>query len=504
MGLRGAGAKSNFPEVVNRHTEVFCARLPGRKATDMKAATSDFLRTYLVNISSVALLSHQEEVVVTQQVEQTRRRLACTMLATDYVLTAAMGLLEKLHNGTQRLDRTLEIPLAEAREKEGVLRQVALNLTTLRHLCKRNRADFKFVLRKSQPLCQRHVAWRRLVGRRAKAARLVEESRVRFKHLQAILDELQQISVQITGLRQRLAVPGPGDRPEHLRRDLHRLIRAIGETPATLQRRLARIAAARQRYETVRCKLLSANLRLVVAIAKRYRNHGVSFLDLIQEGNTGLMRAVDRFEPARGLHFSTYATWWVRQAISRAVDNQARTVRVPVCMLDKVGAVQNALTNLTQKLGSRPGLEDTATAARLSVKETRQALRIGQPTISLDQAVVEHDKSVLGDLLEDSHRDDPAHAMNQELLRSRIADALQMLTYREREVIQLRFGLGGPHALTLAEVGQVFSVSRERIRQIERTALEKLQHPMRAAKLAGFLRLDAPSPPTRPNGHRHD
>jgi RNA polymerase primary sigma factor len=249
---------------------------------------------------------------------------------------------------------------------------------------------------------------------------------------------------------------------------------------------------------------LSANLRLVVSIAKRYRNHGVSFLDLIQEGNTGLMRAADRFEPARGLHFSTYATWWVRQAISRAVDNQARTVRVPAGMLDKMGVVQHALTSLTHKLGGHPGLEDTATAARLSVKETRQALRTSQPTISLDQAVVEHDKSVLGDLLEDPHRDDPAHAMNQELLRSRITDALQMLTYREREVIRLRFGLGGSHALTLEETGQVFSVTRERIRQIERAALEKLQHPMRAAKLAGFLRLDAPSPPTRPNGRRHD
>jgi RNA polymerase primary sigma factor len=215
----------------------------------------------------------------------------------------------------------------------------------------------------------------------------------------------------------------------------------------------------------------------------------LSFLDLIQEGNTGLMRAVDKFEHARGFKFSTYATWWIRQAITRAIADQSRTIRLPIHMIETMSRVRTVGRELLQQHGREPSLEETARAAGLSLDEAQCVLKMSRQPLSLDQPVGEHDDSFFGEFVEDPREIDPLHDMNQDSLKQRIEDALQMLNYREREIVRLRFGLTDGYSYTLEEVGKIFSVTRERVRQIEAKAVRKLQHPIRSDRLAGFVEM---------------
>lgn len=264
-------------------------------------------------------------------------------------------------------------------------------------------------------------------------------------------------------------------------------MRLTYESPATLKRYVQRTRARFEEYQAAKRVLSAGNLRLVVSIAKRYRNRGLSFLDLIQEGNTGLMRAVDKFEYARGYKFSTYATWWIRQAITRAIADQSRTIRMPVHMIDAMSRVRAAARKAYQATGVEPTVEEIAHATGLSVEETACVLRMTHQPLSLDQPVGDHEDTFFGEFLEDYRENNPLMEMTQETLKARIAEALQTLDYREREIIRLRYGLADGYSYTLEEVGKIFSVTRERVRQIETKAVRALQHPVRARKLACFV-----------------
>ncbi|NBW87418.1 MAG: sigma-70 family RNA polymerase sigma factor [Planctomycetia bacterium] len=233
--------------------------------------------------------------------------------------------------------------------------------------------------------------------------------------------------------------------------------------------------------------LAAGNLRLVISIAKRYRNRGLSFLDLIQEGNSGLMRAVDKFEHARGFKFSTYATWWIRQAITRAIADQSRTIRVPVHMVDAMTRVRNMARGFLQQHGREATIEELAGVAGLTVEETECVWRMSRRPLSLDQPLGEGDEGSVGEFVRDRREEDPLQEINRQSLRASIGRALESLTYREREIIRLRFGLADGYSYTLEEVGSIFAVTRERVRQIEAKAVEKLRQPGSDVDLTGFV-----------------
>jgi RNA polymerase primary sigma factor len=451
----------------------------------------DPVRIYLMQMGEIPLLKPKEELVAAKRIETSRRRFRQCMLANDYVLQAAVSLLECIRDNKVRLDRTIEVSVINIREKRRLLKVLEPNLHTLHHLLIHNRRDFTLAIHDRHPRKKRREAWRRLLQRRVKAVRLVEELGLRTQRLQPMLDKLNQISQRMQNVKKQLAEPqndpDAAARAVELRKELCYLMRLTLESPATLRRRLDRIAALHKKYEAAKRYLSAGNLRLVVSIAKRYRNRGMSFLDLIQEGNTGLMRAVDKFEHARGYKFSTYATWWIRQAITRAIADQSRTIRMPVHMLENMGKVRNATRQLIQEKGTEPTLEEAAAQAGLSLDETVNILRMARQPLSLDQPVGEHDDTYFGEFLQDHREDDPLQGINQESLKNRIAEVLDALDYREREIIRLRFGLADGYSYTLEEVGKIFSVTRERVRQIETKAVRSLQHPVRAKKLLSFM-----------------
>jgi RNA polymerase primary sigma factor len=451
----------------------------------------DPVRIYLMQMGEIPMLSAKEETAAARRIQIGRRQFRRCLLANDFMLNAAVTLLENVHSNKLRLDRTIEVSVINLREKRRLMKVLEPNLRTLHHLRQQNRRDFVLALHRHKPMAQRQAAWRRLLGRRAKMVRLIEELGLRTQRLLPLYDKLKQIHQRMSELKRQLAAPcrDPEDlaRAAESRRELCGLMRSAMESPATLGRRLVRIAERHKRYDAAKRHLSAGNLRLVVSIAKRYRNRGMSFLDLIQEGNTGLMRAVDKFEHARGYKFSTYATWWIRQAITRSIADQSRTIRMPVHMIETMGRVRHATRRLLQQNGIEPTVEDAAAAAGLNREEAANVMRMSRQPLSLDQPVGDHDDSFFGEFLEDYREEDPLNEINRESLRARIAEVLSALDYREREIIRLRFELADGYAYTLEEVGKIFSVTRERVRQIETKAVRALQHPVRAKKLLSFV-----------------
>jgi RNA polymerase primary sigma factor len=453
--------------------------------------SDDPVRMYLTQMGEIPLLTRQEEIALAKKIEITRRRFRAKLLECDYVIQLAYKILKRVHAGELPFDRTVQVSVTDALEKDQILGRLPHNLATLEVLLKKNRHDYKIALSKSQPKNKRRQKWIQLSRRRRRSVRLVEELGLRTQRIEPSIRTLEDFHREITDLRHKIdahkAAKGNAAERRPWLKKYRTILAVLQETPTSLRKRVELLKVVYTEYQRAKRALSEGNLRLVVSIAKKYRNRGLSFLDLIQEGNAGLMRAVDKFEYRRGFKFCTYATWWIRQAITRAVADQSRTIRIPVHMVETMSRVRNVSRLLLQELGREPTIEETARRARTTVDEARRVLAMSRYPISLDRPVGNSEDSHFGDLLPDGTAESPATGAGQEMLRNRINRVLKSLSYREREIIKLRYGLGDGYSYTLEEVGHIFKVTRERIRQIEAKAVRKLQQPSRSQDLVGFL-----------------
>jgi RNA polymerase primary sigma factor len=458
---------------------------------DVESWSDDPVRMYLTQMGEIPLLTRQQEIALAKAIERSRARFRRKVLECDYVMQTAFKVLRRVHTGELPFDRTVQVSVTDHLEKEQILGRLPHNLRTLETLLKRNRRDYRLSTSKKTPLAERRYSWNRLGRRRRRAVRLVEELGLRTQRIEPMIKTLEEFSRRVDELKARIdehrrARRQPKEREPWVK-EYRSILRATQETPSSLRQRVADLKVIYARYQEAKRGLSEGNLRLVVSIAKKYRNRGLSFLDLIQEGNAGLMRAVDKFEYRRGFKFCTYATWWIRQAITRAVADQSRTIRIPVHMVETMSRVRNVSRKLLQELGREPTMEETANASETCVDETRRVLAMSRYPISLDRPVGNSEDSHFGDLLPDGAAESPAIGATNEMLRRRIGKVLKTLSYREREIIKLRYGLGDGYSYTLEEVGHIFKVTRERIRQIEAKAVRKLQQPSRSQELVGFL-----------------
>jgi RNA polymerase primary sigma factor len=445
----------------------------------------DALGLYLRQMGMIPLLKRDEELAMAQRLELARERYRRAIFLSPTILRKIHQTFSRVIQGQLQIDPNIDVVASLNLTRECIQKRMPTHLRTLAQMLKRHEGAFADYL-KARSTAERHKLRRLRWQLLRKAGRLVSELSPRTELLERWHQELLVPVERVLTLSRRLEASGlRGERAKgskRLRDEMARL-----QSTATELKLLVNILAERRRiYQKVRRELAEANLRLVVSIAKRYRGRGLPFADLIQEGNRGLMRAVDKYEHRMGFKFGTYATWWIRQGIQRALHDHGRTVRVPCHQVGALAAIERVRIELTGELGREPSIEEIANKLGSKVDETRSLRAVGRHPVSLHEPVGDDGERALEDFLSDTHEPNPGEHVDNLLLRERLTEVLRSLAPREREVIELRFGLVDGHPKTLDEVAQLYHITRERIRQIEARGLLKLRHASRSSRLEPF------------------
>jgi RNA polymerase primary sigma factor len=465
--------------------------------------TNDPVRMYLREMGTVPLLTREGEVEIAKRIESGQLKVFKALSRSPIVILEMLGLREDLRKGQRSIkeivvfdDEELTEDRVTERAKDLIATVDEMERLTKRLMQLKTKRDSFPRSRRAKDYRRYNLAVYRHRIMISKLFRSIEFTHTERKRLieciREAADEVRPIEREALRLEKRLdAARGSG---KELKKELRQVKTRLDEiekdnqaSAAELRRTYQNILTGEQEAELAKRELIEANLRLVVSIAKKYTNRGLQFLDLIQEGNIGLMKAVDKFEYRRGYKFSTYATWWIRQAITRAIADQARTIRIPVHMIETINKLIRTSRQLVQEYGREPTSEEIAKRMDIPVVKVRKVLKIAQEPISLETPIGEEEDSHLGDFIEDRGVISPAEAVININLKEQTESVLKTLTPREEKVIKMRFGLDDGSEHTLEEVGQSFAVTRERIRQIEAKALRKLRHPSRSRKLRAFL-----------------